>query len=128
MHQRKLVIDLSQIEHVGTSFVFVQAGPRSIFGSVPVRGITEWPPQVVPGGQTKKTLRSRVRILGRPLCGETCSLRTRASHRAKYTPRPSPNKTNDIPTEHIEIVIDLSHIEHIEILLFFLILLTNQMS
>ena len=35
----------NQIDPVGTSFVFVQAGPRSIFGSVPVRGITEWPPQ-----------------------------------------------------------------------------------
>ena len=31
--------------YVETSFVFVQAKPRSIFGSVPVRGIIEWPPQ-----------------------------------------------------------------------------------
>ena len=44
----------------------------------------------------KSLVATRVRILGRPLCGETCSLRTRASHRAKYTPRPYPDKTNDV--------------------------------
>ena len=30
---------------LGRHLFFVRPGPRNIFGSVPVKGITEWPPQ-----------------------------------------------------------------------------------
>ena len=40
-----LAINNEPTELLGRHLFFIRAGPQSIFGSVPVKGITEWPPQ-----------------------------------------------------------------------------------